>query len=386
MGIFTEYLDAGLNFEQLTAERKKQLRRISQLRGGRDVLVLAADLTKDNAPLAIGYADLLPISDQLSNLSGSAINVLLETPGGSGEVAEDIVRLLHEKYQEVGVIIPGCAKSAGTIIAMAADEILMEPVSALGPIDAQIRWQGKVFSADALIEGMEKIKKEVEQTGTLNRAYIPILQGISPGELQSAENALAFAKDLVTDWLARYKFKAWTQHASTGLPVTEDDKKQRAKEVAETLCNHRRWKTHGRSIKIPDLEAMRLRVTDYSKQPDLAEAIRRYFTLLQMALSSNIYKVFETPDSQIYRFLSPPTPPPQPTPSQPDVAVLEVACGRCRNVTPVQANLGAPKPLQAGCVAFPPTNRLSCPNCGAVMDLADARRQLEAQSKRPVVT
>ena len=386
MGIFTEYLDAGLSFEQLTAERKKQLRRISQLRGGRDVLVLAADLTKDNAPLAIGYADLLPISDQLSNLSGSAIDVLLETPGGSGEVAEDIVRLLHEKYQEVGVIIPGCAKSAGTIIAMAADEILMEPVSALGPIDAQIRWQGKVFSADALIEGMEKIKKEVEQTGTLNRAYIPILQGISPGELQSAENALAFAKDLVTDWLARYKFKAWTQHASTGLPVTEDDKKQRAKEVAETLCNHRRWKTHGRSIKIPDLEAMRLRITDYSKQPDLAEAIRRYFTLLQMALSTNIYKVFETPDSQIYRFLSPPTPPPQPVPPQPDVAVLDVACGRCKAVTRVQVNLGAPQPLQAGCVAFPANNRLPCPGCGAAMDLADARRQLEAQSKRPVVT
>ncbi|MGI8741790.1 MAG: hypothetical protein ACR2NN_04305 [Bryobacteraceae bacterium] len=48
---------------------------------------------------------------------------------------------------------------------------------------------------------MEKIKKEVVDTGTLNRAYIPILQGISPGELQSAENALSFAKILVTQWL-----------------------------------------------------------------------------------------------------------------------------------------------------------------------------------------
>ena len=51
---------------------------------------------------------------------------------------------------------------------------------------------------------MEKIKQEVTDTGTLNKAYIPILQGISPGELQSAENALAFAKVLVTDWLARH--------------------------------------------------------------------------------------------------------------------------------------------------------------------------------------
>jgi ClpP class serine protease len=40
---------------------------------------------------------------------------------------------------------------------MAADEILMDAASALGPIDAQIFWQGKVFSADALLEGFEKM-------------------------------------------------------------------------------------------------------------------------------------------------------------------------------------------------------------------------------------
>ena len=86
----------------------------------------------------------------------------------------------------------------------------------LGPIDAQIFYQGKRFSADALLEGMEKIKKEVVDTGTLNRAYIPILQGISPGELQNAENALSFAKILVTQWLAQYKFRTWTTHSSNG--------------------------------------------------------------------------------------------------------------------------------------------------------------------------
>lgn len=384
MGIYAEYLDRNLTFEQLTAERKAQLGRISQLRGGRDVLVIAADLGK-NAPVAIDYPDLLPISDQLSNLSSKAIDLILETPGGSGEVAEDIVRLLHDKYEDVGVIVPGCAKSAGTIIAMAADEILMEPVSSLGPIDAQIRWQGKSFSADALIEGMEKIKKEVADTGSLNKAYIPILQGISPGELQNAENALTFAKDLVTDWLARYKFKAWTHHASTGQVVSDEERKARAAEVAGTLCDHRRWKTHGRSIKLSDLAAMRLRITDYSRTPDLADAIRRYFTLLQMSFATNIYKVFETPISQIYRFQVPQAPPPQPTPAQAEVAILDVPCGHCRAVSRVQANVGAKRPLQAGCIPFPANNRLPCPGCGNEIDLTDVRRQIEAQSKKPVI-
>jgi ClpP class serine protease len=359
--------------------------------------------------ISIGYQDLLPISDQLSNLSGRAIDLILETPGGSGESAEDIVRLLHGKYEEVGIIVPGCAKSAGTIMAMAADEILMEPVSSLGPIDAQIQWQGKVFSADALIEGMEKIKKEVTQTGSLNKAYIPILQGISPGELQNAENALAFAKDLVTDWLAHYKFKTWTTHASTGAPVSESEKKARAKEVAEALCHHRRWKTHGRSIKLEDLEKMRLKITDYSKMPDLADAIRRYYTLLQMSFASNytrvqgpvpvpqnLYKLFETPQSQIYRFMTPPgSPAPapfpgmpgpvMPSPQQAEVAIIEATCGQCGTISRVQANLGKKRPLQAGCIPFPANNRLACPRCSAELDLSGPRKGIEAQLKKPVV-
>jgi ATP-dependent protease ClpP protease subunit len=48
----------------------------------------------------------------------------LETPGGSGEIAEDLVKAMRIKYEDVAVIVPGYAKSAGTIMSMAADEIL----------------------------------------------------------------------------------------------------------------------------------------------------------------------------------------------------------------------------------------------------------------------
>ncbi|HEX7422928.1 MAG TPA: hypothetical protein VF311_03435 [Terriglobales bacterium] len=385
MGIYTDYLDRQMSFQDLAAERKVQLQRISALRGGRDVLVFAADLSKGQAPISIGYNDLLPINDQLANLKGSALDLILETPGGSGEAAEDIVRSLRNRYNDLAVIVPGWAKSAGTIMVMAADEILMEPASALGPIDAQIFWQGKVFSADALLEGFEKIKKEVEDTGALNRAYIPILQGISPGELQSAENALKFAKVLVTDWLARYKFQGWSHHSSTSAPVTDNDKRKRAEEIAAQLCDHRRWLTHGRSIKLADLETMRLRITDYSQQAELADTIRRYYTLLQMTFATSCYKMFETPTSQVYRFIMQQVPQPAPASAGAEVAIIEAKCGKCNTPTRVQANIGQARPLQAGCVAFPANNKLTCPNCGAEMDLADARRQIEGQAKKPVV-
>lgn len=301
-------------------------------------------------------------------------------------MAEDIVRLLHDKYDEVAVIVPGYAKSAGTIIAMAGDEILMGAISALGPIDAQLLWQGKVFSADALLEGMEKIKKEIEEAGTLNRAYIPMLQAISPGELQSAENALNFAKVLVTEWLAKYKFKNWNTHRN-GSPVTVEEKSTRAAEIADELCNHRKWLTHRKSLRIADLETMRLKITDYSAVPELDDAITRYYTLLHMTFTSNIYKMFETPTSQIYRFMTPQAPTPAgPLPlGEASVAVIEAQCARCGQTSKIQANLGEAQPLQEGCLPFPAENRLKCPNCSAEMDLSEARRQLEAQVKKPVI-
>ena len=382
-GTYSGYLDARLTFQQLAKERKKQLQRISRLRGGRDVLVYAADLNRTDVPSAITFEDLIAIRDQLSSLRGKSLDLILETPGGSGEVAEDIVRTLRAERENLGVIVPGWAKSAGTIMAMAADEILMEPSSALGPIDAQVVWQGKQFSAGELLDGMERIKAEVQTSGQLNKAYIPILQGISPGELRRAENAQHFSQALVTDWLARFKFRDWTEHSSSNEPVTDAERRDRAAEVAAQLCDHRRWLTHGRSITPADLTAMRLRITDYAATPDLADAIRRYYTLLRMTFSSNCYKLFETTGSQVYRFFGPTPPLPEPSPR---IAEIEVRCASCGAIHKVQANLGSARPLRQGNIGFPPNDKLECPNCGQEVDLSDQRRQIEAVAKKPVVT
>lgn len=389
MGHYSEYLDRGMGFPELAAERKAQLKRISDLRGGRDVLVYAAGFNTPNAPggalISLNNSDLLAFTDQLSNLSGNGLDLILETPGGSGDVAEQVIRQIRSKYPDVAVLVPGTAKSAGTIMAFAADEILMGPSSALGPIDAQISWQGKVFSADALIKGFDKIKTEVDAEKRLNLAYVPILQQISPGELQHAQNALDFARTLVAQWLVAYKFKNWNTHSSTGQPVTPEEKLARADVIATQLCDHGKWLSHGRSIMLSDLQGMRLLITDYSAQADLNDAISRYYTLLQMTFdSTTIYKIFETPTSQIYRFQAP-NAPAVGTPQNPDVAVLDLECPSCKSRMKVQANLGVAKPIQKGAIGFPKNNKLACTNCKTEIDLTEARRQVELQTKKPIV-
>ncbi len=399
MGVYSEYLNAEFSFEQLEAERKTQLERISKIRG-RDTLVYAANVSvRQRAPIGIEYADLLPINDQLANLSGKALDFIIETGGGSGETAEDIVKLLRGKYKNFAAIIPGMAKSAGTLIVMAADDILMEPASALGPIDAQIQWQGKVFSAEALLEGLRAIQRESADDGRLNLAYVPILQQISPGEIQDAQNALNFAKDLVTDWLTKYKFKGWKTHGSSGEKVTAKERRTRAEEIAQQLSDHSRWLTHGRSLKIADLEGMRLQITDYSADPELLDAIRRYHTLLQMLFDTNCYKVIETTHSQIYRFLAPPAqqmgmplpmiggglPGPVPGATPPGGVAIGFACPACGEAIQIQAKFKPDQPDNPNAIRWPPGDLLKCSRCGADHDMKDARQQLESQFGAPVV-
>jgi hypothetical protein len=386
MGVYSDYLNSLKGFQPIEAERKKQLLRIAARREVPAILTIASDLQK-RAAISIDYSDIIPISDQLDNLSGDAIDVILETPGGSGEIAEDIVKLLRGRFARVAFIIPGSAKSAGTIVAMAGDEILMGPTSACGPIDAQIVYQGRQLSADALLQGLERIKIEVQQTGQLNKAYIPILQGISPGDIQSCENAQQFAGTLVSRWLAAYKFRGWVTHSTSGKPVTEDERKARAKEIADRLSDHGHWLTHGRSIKIEDFEEMRLKVTDYSKDPELLDALKRYYTLLRMTFdTTTMYKLFETPTSQIYRFTAVPTPGPQLGSQKPGVAMIDFGCPKCQNVSRLQANLSKPQPLEAGAIPFPKDNQFVCPKCGTQSSLLDARNQIEAQTKQKIIS
>ena len=384
MGVYSDYLARQLSFEELTSERKLQLGRISAIRG-RNILAFASDVAK-NCPNSIDYSDIVPFADQLSALSGNEIDIILETPGGRAEVVEDLVKLVRSRFDRVGIIVPGMAKSAGTIFTMAADEILMGTTSALGPIDAQIFSKGKRFSADAFLTGLDSIRKEVEEKKHLDIAYVPILQNISPGEIQHCKNAQAFSRTLVTNWLRDYKFKFWNTHSSSGRPVTDEEKTDRANAIATLLCDNGHWLTHGRSIKLADLAEMRLQITDYSQNAELNDAITRYYTLLRMSFETNIYKIYETPTSQIYRSIniSAPQNPPRPA-ALPNPCLVDIECAKCHRTSKLQINFERDFPVQQGAVPFPKNNKFKCPSCNAESDLLGLRQQLEAQTRRKIV-
>lgn len=379
MGIYSDYLDTLHDFESIARERKNVLKTISKLRGGHDVIVYAVDINK-RAPVSIDNSDIIPFTDLLSDLKGNeSIDIILHTPGGLADVVQKLVIAIRAKYKNVSVIVPGMAMSAGTIFSMSANEILMGKTSSLGPIDAQIVSGGKQYSAEAFISGLEKIKDEVQKTGKLNPVYIPILQNITPGELQEYENAQEFSKALVTDWLVKYKFSDWN--------VGEETKIKRAKYIADELGNHSHWLTHSRPLGIDDLRNLKLKITDYTENTALNDAITKYFILFAMTFDkSGIFKLYETTEKQIARFVNPPASVPKPMVREKhEVLNVPFVCPNCHQPVMLQGNFDNKTPIVPGAMHFPPNNILICPHCNSQHNLQILRMDIEAQIKRKIL-
>jgi ClpP class serine protease len=66
------------------------------------------------------------------------IDVILHTPGGLVLASEQIATALLRHRGKVTVFVPHYAMSGGTLIALAADEIVMDPNAVIGPVDPQL--------------------------------------------------------------------------------------------------------------------------------------------------------------------------------------------------------------------------------------------------------
>lgn len=87
------------------------------------------------------------------------IDLIIHTPGGLVLAAEQIARALSRHRAEVTVMIPHYAMSGGTLIALAADRILMAPSAVLGPVDPQV---GQFPAASILAAVEAKDPNEVD--------------------------------------------------------------------------------------------------------------------------------------------------------------------------------------------------------------------------------
>lgn len=221
---------------------------------------------------------------------------ILNTGGGSVEVAEKLVTMMRYHYSDVSFVVPDIAMSAGTVLCMSGDRIYMDYSSSLGPIDPQV-YNGKEWvPALGYLDKVEELIKK-SANNTLTNAEFLILRDQDLAKLAHLEQAKNLTRDLLTKWLVTYKFKDWTKHrsdcAKKGQSVTTEEKENRAKEIAKKLGDNRIWHSHGRMIDPDALKReLKLEIDDYTKDEILRPLIRSYNDLIIDFIARNNYSSF----------------------------------------------------------------------------------------------
>jgi ClpP class serine protease len=150
------------------------------------------------------------------------IEIILHTPGGLVLAARQIASALADHGGPVTAVVPHYAMSGGTLIALAADEILVDAHSALGPVDPQL---GE-YAAASLVRVAERPGEHEDKTllmADVGRKAIAQVEGFTARLLERRmppDRAGAVAKLLATGtWTHDHPLQA-RELTLLGLPIT----------------------------------------------------------------------------------------------------------------------------------------------------------------------
>jgi hypothetical protein len=254
--------------------RRKYINELNEFTG-RDTIVYASAFTSKKLPnlpaflISITPDDIQGFMSALYGLKGKQLDLVLHSPGGSLEAADQIVQYLRSKYEHIRAIIPQNAMSAATMIACACDTIVMGKHSAIGPIDPQITFptgNGHFTSpAQPILDEFDRAKQEVLAEPKTAPLWISKLQAYPHGFLTICQNTIQLSKNKVAEWLNTWMFK--------DLP--QDQRKGR--EIVDWLGSASEHMTHGRPIGISKAKEIGLAIEQLEADQHLQEKVLSVF-------------------------------------------------------------------------------------------------------------
>jgi len=203
--------------------------------------------------------------------TGAGLTLLLHTPGGVTNAAETIVAYLRSKFASIEVVVPTFAMSAGTMIALGSDRVIMGRQSQLGPIDPQLPLGNRFVSAEAIVSQFNRAHGEVAGDQRLAHLWAPILQTMGPALLAEAENALAYGERMVAGWLA------------SRMLLGQTNAEALAAETAHFFNDSTTHRSHGRRIDRDEARAHGVVIEDLEDDQALQEAVLSAYHTVTMA-------------------------------------------------------------------------------------------------------
>lgn len=167
-------------------------------------------------------------------------------------------------------------------------------------------------------------------------------------------------------------------------------KEKRAKEIVADLIDHNKWRSHGRSLKIEDLEEIKLKINKIDSDNKLAEIVYRIQTVIKLLFSTtNTYKIYATESDKIFASAAPIGNPLPANPQHAEVVNLEITCQKCGKLHKLFAKFVAQEKIdkdfeKQGFKKFPADNKLIC-DCKFEIDLTGVRNEIERQVGKKVL-
>lgn len=239
---------------KLNELRQEYLDKIVQISGRNIISYYSGWLKNASAPNTnINDNDINALMNAVNKLDRTkGLDLILHTPGGDIAATENVVNYLQSAFpNNIRAIIPQLSMSAGTMIALSCNSIVMGKQSSLGPIDPQFNGIACQGIIDEYLRAIEAVTANPNALGI----WQPIISKYHPTLIGDCENAVKWSKELATKWLQRVNAKI------------------NMKDVENLFISHSTSYSHSRHISREECKAVGLAIEDLENNQEFQDAV-----------------------------------------------------------------------------------------------------------------
>lgn len=239
---------------RLNTIRKDVLQTISNITGRNVISYYSGWLKSSDIPnLHINDNDINALMNAINKLDQSkGLDLILHTPGGDIAATESIVNYLQSVFpNNIRAFIPQLSMSAGTMIALSCNTIVMGKQSSLGPIDPQFGG----LACQGILDEYKRAVDEVTKNPCALGIWQTIISKYHPTLIGDCENAVKWSKELASKWL---------QNVNPSINMNE---------VERLFISHSNSYSHSRHISRQECIGVGLNVEELENNQELQDAV-----------------------------------------------------------------------------------------------------------------